>query len=366
VRRLRSAAALLLGTLFLFVLLEGLASTARVARRVADLWMPVERLYTRYDPELGWVSRPNLSVPDVFGRGVGLSTNARGFRGGRETAAAAGAARRIVCSGDSFTLGWGVKDEQSWCHLLSGYANDVETVNMGQGGYGIDQAFLWYRRDARELEHHLHLFAFIGSDVYRMQADSFLGFGKPYLALENGKLQVRNVPVPSLPYRAPRFFTALRRLDELRSVALLRGWFAAFSAPPGPRVERRALPELLDAVFGELAELNRKKGSELVIVYLPTLQDYTWSGRDRMRERLRGSLASRGLRFLDLTPELRGLAPSELDRLFLPGGKIGRHYSAEGHRFVAERMRERLEPWLTSGAGLPILGPSTPDPRPGS
>jgi hypothetical protein len=358
-RRLRAVASLLLRTLLLFVLLEGLVSTAGVARKLSRLWMPAERLHTRYDPELGWVSRPNLSLPDLYGPGIGLHTNSRGFRGRRETAGAAGAARRLVCSGDSFTLGWGVGDEQSWCHLLSAPGTGVETVNMGQGGYGVDQAFLWYRRDARDLEHHLHLFAFIGGDIRRMRTDSFLGFGKPYLALENGKIELRNVPVPRLPYRFPRAFTALRRLDQLRSVALLRGWSARLLPPPRAPVRRDQLPLLLDAVFEELRELNRRKGSVLVLVYLPTLMDLATTTHDEMREKLRDDLSARGFRFLDLTAGLRALSAAAAHRLFLPGTSLGRHYSAEGHRFVAERMQEELGALIARAPRVDEAVPST-------
>src|SRR5262245_50953978 len=36
-----------------------------------------ERLHTRHDSELGWVSRPKVFAPDLYGPGVYLRTNAQ-------------------------------------------------------------------------------------------------------------------------------------------------------------------------------------------------------------------------------------------------------------------------------------------------
>ncbi len=91
-------------------------------------------------------------------------------------------ARRLVCSGDSFTFGYGVGDEATWCALLATIPPGIETVNMGQGGYGLDQAYLWYRRDGLHLGHQVHVMALITRDFERMASDRFVGYGKPLLS----------------------------------------------------------------------------------------------------------------------------------------------------------------------------------------
>src|SRR5271157_4803646 len=102
---------------------------------------------------------------------------------------------RIVCSGDSFTLGNGVDNDHTWPQLLASRAKNLETVNMGQGGYGADQAYLWYKRDGVPLDHNIQIFALISPDFYRMQHSSFNGYGKPMLTVENERLVTTNVPV---------------------------------------------------------------------------------------------------------------------------------------------------------------------------
>ena len=42
----------------------------------------------------------------------------------------------------------GVGNDDVWCKLLESIDNRIETVNLGQGGYGVDQAYLWYKRNS--------------------------------------------------------------------------------------------------------------------------------------------------------------------------------------------------------------------------
>ena len=57
---------------------------------------------------------------------------------------------------------------------LEGLGRGVRTLNLGQGGYGIDQAFLWYQRDASDIETDWVIFQFIGPDFLRTAQDRFV------------------------------------------------------------------------------------------------------------------------------------------------------------------------------------------------
>jgi len=141
------------------LMIEGASRVALVAiERGEGL---TERKHTRYDAELGWVSVPSTTVKDLYGPGRTLTVNAQGFRGKREYAKTPPpGVTRILCSGDSFTLGWGVDDGDAWSALLQ-QRPGLEVVNMGQGGYGIDQSYLWWRRDGGSISYDVHLLAVI-------------------------------------------------------------------------------------------------------------------------------------------------------------------------------------------------------------
>jgi hypothetical protein len=333
-------------------LIEGFASVVFFAREVYRMHVrpDAERAHTRYDSELGWVNIPRVRLPDFYGPGRTLTTNGRGFRGARDITDATPAGKlRIVCSGDSYTLGFGVADEDAWCHRLETLDPRRETVNMGQGGYGIDQAWLWYRREATTLEHQVHVFAFILDDFRRMLHDEFDGYGKPILRLDHGALTVENVPISRRSYYAPWLTQNLHLAHQLRSVTLLDELYARLR----PTVTRSedllsALPLAL-AVFDDLARFHKTQGSSLLLVFLPecTEDAYGEAGL-ALRSALVSETADRGMTFVDMVPEMCGLPKDVVDGFFIPNidgpvPDIGGHYSVEGNRFVAKALDARLQ-----------------------
>jgi len=349
-RWLRLGAGLLLATLILLVLVEGLASLAYFAFRLSDDSQPAlaERSHTRYDEQLGWVNEPNVTVQNLYGPGIDLHTNGQGFRATQDfTRKVRPGQVRVICSGDSFTLGFGVGDGETWCAQLSATDPRLETVNMGQGGYGVDQAYLWYLRDSGVVEHDLHLFAFIYDDFVRMTRDRFLGYGKPVLTLEAGELRVANVPVPRKGYRVPWFTQNAELFDELRSFAAFRRLVRRMSRTDSRAVSLGQAVDVALAAFARLAEHHRQRGSTLVLVYLPVEEDYSAGAFDELRARLASWAARNDVAYIDLVEDFRALSPERAARVFIPEGEsafpdAAGHYSRAGSRVIAELLQRRL------------------------
>src|SRR5205085_2920337 len=118
----------------------------------------------------------------------------------------------------------------------------LETGNLAVLGYGIDQAYLRYQRDAASLHHDLHLFAFIGADLERVGQAFLYGYSKPRLRLEGDALAVDNVPVPRGLPAVARLLGRFSR--ELRSVQLAQRGLARLGAGPAPMDPERTLREL--------------------------------------------------------------------------------------------------------------------------
>lgn len=345
-----------------FCALEGTSSLVLFVGKVATFRVPSfnERLHTAYDAELGWVGRPSIAVPDMYGPGIGLTTNAQGFRGAHDVAREAPKGRlRLVCSGDSFTLGYGVADDRPWCSRLAALEPRFEPVNMGQGGYGLDQAYLWYARDGHPLEHAVQIFALITGDFHRMPLTVFLGHGKPTLAVEGGRLVTRNVPVPPTPSRFPflsrRFTMAARDLRFTQMLGRMRG-----SGPGAASVDRfdESTWAVAAKIFESLYTMSRERGRTLVVLYLPTEDDYASAESDRWREHLHVEAKEIGFELVDLVPDFRELPPRAMRSLLIPAGSAGTgHYSDDGHRWVAERLHQRLAAIPSVRGALAKLGP---------
>lgn len=344
----------LLAVGLVFALVEGVASLAYfVWWGRMHWWSPLpERAHTAYDPELGWASVKGRVSADVFGPGLHVTTNARGFRNATEFSKAVPEGKlRVVALGDSFTLGYDVGDDDSWPAWLAKLCPGLEVPNMGQSGYGIDQSYLWYQRDGGELDHQVLVLAFIDDDLARVTTDSMAGYGKPVLDLVDGKLVARNLPVPRAPYLLPALTQNLSLLEKLRVVELARAVLTYFGR--GVVAEEQALSDAQaervdEAILRALRDTTASRGTALVLVHLPhlatgrpaelaQLPDYGVAALERV--------AADGVPFADLRDELARVSDPERRALFQPNtveNGAGGHYSAEGNRFAAAAIAERL------------------------
>jgi hypothetical protein len=350
-RAVTGTLAFALRALLALVVVEGAASLLLLAFVVPVLVRPpfAERQHTRYDAELGWVNVPGTSRPDMYGPRRALTINARGFRGGEIASGPVPAGRRrLVCAGDSFTFGYGVADDATWCAKLAVIDPDLETVNMGQGGYGVDQSHLWYRRDGVPLPHDVLVFAFIGEGFARMQLSDFFGYGKPVLRLRDGVLVPDNVPVPRAAYWAPWITQNLDVLAQFRSLQLL-GVAVRWLVPRREvAFEGADLPRIVLAMFEELREVTRRHGRRLLLVYLPGSGDREPNSWDGWRRFLAAEAATREIPFVDLAEAMRAEVPAErVDDLFIPEGALtypgaAGHLSEAGNDWVARRLHAAL------------------------
>jgi len=331
-------------------LLEGAASLLFTVVRIHRATGLKEQFHSTHDPTIGWVGLPNVRLPDLYGPGISLHTNAQAFRGDHDVTRAVPAGKiRVICSGDSFTLGYGVSDSETWCHRLSVLDPRLETVNMGQGGYGIDQAYLWYKRAGLPLDHQLHLFAFITDDFLRMQFDDFVGYGKPLLGVRGDSIAVLNAPVPKRS-RLGRWWLAKGHMMMNLNIVQLAN--RVFGDPPELRfnaARNDSAQTVVARIFQDLARINAAKNSRLVLVLLPGLSDYR---RDEPPSSLWHSFVSeeaarQGIQLIDLFEPLRRQPPLQIDSLFLPDG----HYSARGNEFVARAIHSALAAPLGASSG---------------
>ncbi len=360
-KRVAFTAVLLLGVpLVGVVALEGISSLVLFARDAFAATRPVfsEEITTQYDSELGWIGKASYAAPNHWGPGMHLHTNARGFRGQAAVSdAKPNGKRRLLCSGDSYTLGVGVGDSYVWCSLLA--RDDLETVNMGQGGYGIDQAYLWYKRDAREMAHDVQLFSFVTDDFTRMSLVSFLGYGKPRLMLAGDSLRVDGVPVP----RRSRGRTTLRLLEvvrTLRSYELMGGQTRSSGGGAGGGGGRRAGPPRTQAdtsgtrdvfarVVADLKRVNESKQSRLALIYMPDQSDYANDGASVWRAVAKRIADSLGVPFIDMVSEIRKLSRVEAPSIYIRDedvlglGGAARHFNIAGNRWAADVIRSRLD-----------------------
>ena len=332
----------LLGALALFLVLEG-AANALLAWADSREEVLTEAAHCVYDPDLGWSHGKGQRVADLYGPGEDLTVDALGFRGTVALGRRVPAGRvRLVCLGDSFTLGYGVGDESTYPAWLGRLDPRLQVVNMGQGGYGIDQCLLWYERDGAQLEADFLILAFIAPDFERMTTDLFDGrFPKPLLEVSDGRLVLPSGPVPDGWARENRGRHLIRFGENLSIARLFRRWKSVRGRPPIPADRPLAFEEVGELALVKLLELSRERGQGFAACMLP-LRDRRAGQASRVASWMSTVAQRRGFPFLDLTSDFDALPPGEGAALYAADG----HLNPWGNRFVAERLLERLAPYL--------------------
>ena len=275
-----------------------------------------EKRHVRYDPELGWAHVPGVRISGMYGAGKDLTINGQGFRGPKEyTREVPPGKTRVMCLGDSFVLGFGAPDNKTIPQYLEKMDSGLETINMGQGGYGLDQIYLWYIRERQRFDHDVLLVSYIDQDIARMNWRVFSGYNKPFLKLENGNLRICNVPVPKSGQDLAAGLdnllrgTAIHRLATMlvRGIAGPRQFYTVYDS------EREILDTAL-AVFENLRAWTRSQGITLVI-WRPLQRPE--EGSMPIMAQLGQELKKRGFVFFDLMQDAASIPQDKLDSLFI-------------------------------------------------
>lgn len=152
----------------------------------------------RFDPQFGWSLKPNTQgTSRRTGREVHYQINSLGLRGPETQVKKPDGIFRILLLGDSRTFGYGVPVEKYFGTLLEGYFQDVEVINLGISGYGIDQELLFYQEKGRRFEPDVVVSYIAHYKAHRHMHGQRWTREKPFFKLEDGQLVLKNSPTPS-------------------------------------------------------------------------------------------------------------------------------------------------------------------------
>ena len=246
------------------VVVAELVSRATGHRPRTRLERPDPRMYAP-DPLLGWRPVPGRYTFGPYVPGGTPAPVTIRPDGARAAAPEPPTGRpSLLLLGCSFTLGWGVSDDETWAWRIQELRPDLEVVNRGAAGYGTVQALLLLEALLRDGKRPRHvLYGDIGAELRNIAAPMWLAMltatgqtaATPYGTLgANGEL-VRHPPAayPSFPLH-----------DRLASVAVLeRAW--ADTRHGGREATARPVTE---RAIVEMAERCRAAGIGFSLVIL--------------------------------------------------------------------------------------------------
>lgn len=317
--------------------------------------------YFVFDEQLGWTVGP--SRRDASGLYLSSTEGLRSPRSGMSLADGR-ASQRVALVGDSFTFGLELPWSDTWgAQLQQELGGDIQVLNFGVDGYGVDQACLRYQRDVRSWRPEVVILGLIDHDFERTMGvyafltfpDSQLPFAKPrFVASERG-LEILNVPVP-----APAAIFAAARVADLPFIRYDRRYrpvdwqwrlyhtsyaarFLLSRLPRWTEVRPEVSDEQLEAVNRRLlrafVERAEQEGSIPLLVYFPGLSRLRGGAPPVEESVAKRLLRAEGLPFVDVTGCLLEVPVPDRILVF--------HYSRRASSAVVkcllEPVRERLQ-----------------------
>lgn len=319
--------------------------------------------YLVYDNQMGWSVGPNRRSANGLYR-----SSSNGIRVSQEGRAVSMADEKttVALVGNSYTFSSEVRYEESWGHHLDQrLGEEVQVLNFGVPGYGVDQAYLRYEKDARRWKPEVTVFGVFSHDLRRtMTVYPFLAhphwdmpFSKPRFILPDGRLKQLNEPplppdaifsrpsVVELPYldRDHGYEESDWQQSVYHASDLFRlfvSWFPGWSAEDSDFSDE-ALVSINAAILKAFVRAALREGTIPVAVYFPGKGDLRRpSSPPTVVQRV---LREAGMGYVDPTPCLRKVNPE--DR-YMPGG----HYAPAGNAAVARCLLPVVQGALSQAA----------------
>lgn len=154
-----------------------------------------------HDSLLGWIPKPgSRGNQNIWHTQVTILDQGVRANGAEQGLPDPAGPPPILAVGDSFTFGDQVSDEESWPAQLEKLAS-YPVVNGGVFSYGMDQSAMRAKQLVERFHPKVLVFGFIAEDIGRCQLAERNAVAKPYYAIENGRLALKNTPVPPPPER---------------------------------------------------------------------------------------------------------------------------------------------------------------------
>lgn len=242
-----------------------------------------------YDAEMWRYTRLlKRNVPDARGHvhavsgsaklmGVEVRTNSLGLRGPEVGELGS----RLLVAGDSFTLGWGVKEEEAYPAVIGAACGGLKPVNMGVGNYNLEQVVAGVKDLGSRLQARQLLYGFYWNDAEPLQRepDSWIA-RHSHLALFWRKIQVRLLHYGGKAQSYRDYYGATFEGESWKRFEGAARELAAYARKNNVELRVALLPELrvpndpdIGAIYAKVETLFRGLGARTVNLFgkLPPL-----------------------------------------------------------------------------------------------
>ena len=270
------------------------------------------------DPLIGHNHRPNRHA---FLMGVQFDTNSKGLRDREFSYEKPPGRLRIMMLGDSFTVGWGAKFDETFPKRIERMYADrgiqAEAINTGVGNYNTIQEVEYYLREGYKYNPDIVVLNFTFNDAEPVP----VSYPPPTI------LRI----CYSCIFVAGRIDSVLREFGDKKEWAdyylglygddgRAKGWLAA------------------KAYIAKLAAFTKAHGTKLLIASMPELHDVQHYRLQKITDLVHEAADENDVAFVDLLPYVQGVPSPEL--WVTPPDP---HPNGLAHKLFADGIFEALE-----------------------
>jgi hypothetical protein len=295
--------------------------------------------FCRFDHDLGWVPRENVSQQ-------GVHQNQFGLRGPDNTQLKNTGKKRVLVLGDSYVWGVGANQEELFT-TPEVYGTNDELINCGVSGYGTDQEYLFYLRTGQRFDVAQVVLAFtLYNDVENNLNPKQYGYLKPYFTLNDGQLILHNDHVRYS--RVDSFFRDLNQESRVWNVARegVHEFFNTLLRRPSKSLgtevvvseaDRNGI-ELTLAILKKLKEAVEARHAEFYVAFIPYKPrvESHLPGNHPFAPLLAAGLSQMGVHYREPYPEFLKSAIDGVD----PFNVGDNHFNAAGHALFAKFLTD--------------------------
>ena len=349
-----------------------------------------------FDPELGWVRKPNTSH-DETGKSGKTNWTINQFCA-RTNPNFDNLESNTSCYGDSFTFSRQVNDDETWVHYLSEFTNS-NVINFGVGNYGVDQALLRLKREFPKHPTKIVIMGVVPETICRIvsvwkhyyEYGNTFGF-KPRFILKNNSLNLIENIIDSKDKfeKYQNYLEDINRYDffyknkflkekisfpycitilkNLRRNFGIINWVQKINQRKNNNFDCTDIEwntmkiimkinldwrvklfqdnetcELLKQILVEYANYGKKQNFKPVFIFLPQKDDILFIKKNfNFYHNFVNELKKiENLFCIDITKDMINI--KEIDRMFSDNNEYGGHYSKDGNQKVAELIFNELK-----------------------
>jgi lysophospholipase L1-like esterase len=278
------------------------------------------------DPLIGHNHRPNRHARLM---GVQFDTNSKGLRDREFSYEKPPGKLRIVMLGDSLTVGWGAKFDQTFSKRIERMYADrgiqAEVIDTGVGNYNTIQEVEYYLTEGYKYSPDIVVLNFFVNDA------------EP--------VPVAHPPPTILRICYSCIFVA-GRIDSLfREIFAKKDWADYYLGLYGDDGEAKGWLDA-KAYIAKLAAFTKAHGTKLLIANLPELHDVQHYRLQKITDLVHEAADENGVPFVDLLPYLQEVPSPEL--WVTPPDP---HPNSLAHKLFAEGIFQALEKMSVDEAG---------------